>query len=228
MTEGPWEFCRESRLGYMMPLTIENEIELLFCLSTMSEYFLPKGFFYLVLWSKLSRLNEQKSYTFEEMIEHLKTLYDESVFDNLDAVQNLKGFSEFKLSVFPSSSDPQTDTSTTTKSDDFLAPESSGVLDERRPRKISVNATQRKARTRTQTPYSPISNSTSSRSQSQPNDIRRSGRRGATKTADMPEEQNNTKIKTRQQKLNNGEYTESLSLTTKSNEPIATRSRKAP
>ncbi|CAF0790314.1 unnamed protein product [Didymodactylos carnosus] len=187
-----------------------------------------EGFFYLVLWSKLSRLNEQKNYTFDEMIEHLKTLYDESVFDNLDAAQHIKEVAEFKLDSFAPSPDQQSDLSTSTSKNDELTSELSSLTDERRTKKISVTTTQRKARTRTQTPYSPASTLNSSRSQSQPNDVRRRGRR-AKDTVDIPpQEKNNKKITTRQQRTSNSENSGPSLSSAKPNEPISTRSRKTP
>ncbi|CAF1580668.1 unnamed protein product [Adineta ricciae] len=65
-----------------MPLSIESEIDLLYHLSTMSEHVLPKGIFYLLLWKRLNQSSIPPAFTFNEMIDHLRTLYDESVFDN--------------------------------------------------------------------------------------------------------------------------------------------------
>ncbi|CAF1083300.1 unnamed protein product [Rotaria sp. Silwood1] len=65
-----------------MPLSIESEIDLLYHLSTMSEHVLPKGLFYLLLWKRLNQSSIPPAFSFNEMVEHLRTLYDESVFDN--------------------------------------------------------------------------------------------------------------------------------------------------
>ncbi|CAF0870945.1 unnamed protein product [Adineta steineri] len=65
-----------------MPLSIESEIDLLYHLSTMSEHVLPKGIFYLLLWKRLNQSSIPPNFSFNEMVDHLRTLYDESVFDN--------------------------------------------------------------------------------------------------------------------------------------------------
>ncbi|CAF2846675.1 unnamed protein product [Rotaria sp. Silwood2] len=65
-----------------MPLSIESEIDLLYHLSTMSEHVLPKGIFYLLLWKRLNQSSTPPAFSFNEMVDHLRTLYDESVFDN--------------------------------------------------------------------------------------------------------------------------------------------------
>ncbi|UJR37953.1 hypothetical protein I4U23_030637 [Adineta vaga] len=65
-----------------MPLSIESEIDLLYHLSTMSEHVLPKGIFYLLLWKRLNQSSIPPAFSFKEMVDHLRTLYDESVFDN--------------------------------------------------------------------------------------------------------------------------------------------------
>ncbi|CAF0725764.1 unnamed protein product [Rotaria sordida] len=65
-----------------MPLSIESEIDLLYHLSTMSEHVLPKGIFYLLLWKRLNQSSIPPTFSFKEMVDHLRTLYDESVFDN--------------------------------------------------------------------------------------------------------------------------------------------------
>lgn len=57
-----------------MPLSIESEIDLLYHLSTMSEHVLPKGIFYLLLWKRLNQASIPPDFSFNEMIEHLRTL----------------------------------------------------------------------------------------------------------------------------------------------------------
>ncbi|CAF3238970.1 unnamed protein product [Rotaria socialis] len=65
-----------------MPLSVESEIDLLYHLSTMSEHVLPKGIFYLLLWKRLNQSSIPPAFSFNEMVDHLLILYDESVFDN--------------------------------------------------------------------------------------------------------------------------------------------------
>lgn len=48
----------------------------------MSEHVLPKGMFYLLLWKRLNQSGHSPAFSFNDMIEHLHILYDESVFDN--------------------------------------------------------------------------------------------------------------------------------------------------
>jgi len=57
-----------------MPLSIESEIDLLYHLSTMSEHVLPKGIFYLLLWKRLNQSSIPPAFSFNEMIDHLRTL----------------------------------------------------------------------------------------------------------------------------------------------------------
>jgi hypothetical protein len=57
-----------------MPLSIESEIDLLYHLSTMSEHVLPKGIFYLLLWKRLNQASIPPAFSFNEMIDHLRTL----------------------------------------------------------------------------------------------------------------------------------------------------------
>ncbi|CAF0835224.1 unnamed protein product, partial [Didymodactylos carnosus] len=64
----------------VMTLSIENELEILYCLSNNKEYLLSQESFYESLWLLLHRYDAYKTYTCGEMIEYLKTLYDESVF----------------------------------------------------------------------------------------------------------------------------------------------------
>ena len=58
-----------------MPLSIESEIDLLYHLSTMSEHVLPKGIFYLLLWKRLNQASIPPAFTFNEMVDHLRTLF---------------------------------------------------------------------------------------------------------------------------------------------------------
>ncbi len=57
-----------------MPLSIESEIDLLYHLSTMSEHVLPKGIFYLLLWKRLNQSSIPPAFSFNEMVDHLRTL----------------------------------------------------------------------------------------------------------------------------------------------------------
>ncbi len=57
-----------------MPLSIESEIDLLYHLSTMSEHVLPKGIFYLLLWKRLNQSSIPPAFSFNDMVDHLRTL----------------------------------------------------------------------------------------------------------------------------------------------------------